>query len=100
MAIGDGAALWLIEAGAAGATRVRAKMAEAVELAALHPRTVVDRALGQAATAGRFANGDITAILTHQAQATPGLPSQAGEGHTLAQGTASWAGFGPTEVTA
>lgn len=99
LAIGDGAALWLTEAGAAGATRVRAKMAEAVALAALHPGVVVDRALGQAATAGRFADGDLTAILTHQAQATPGPPSQASEGHTLAQGTAGWAGFGEPEVT-
>ena len=56
-------------------------------------------ALGQAATAGRFADGDLTAILTHQAQTTPGPLSQAGEGHTLAQGTAGWAGFGDTEVT-
>jgi hypothetical protein len=99
LSIGDGAALWLTEAGAAGVTRVRAKMAEAVALAALHPRAVVDRALGQAATAGRFADGDLAAILTHQAQATPGPLSQASEGHTLAQGTAGWAGFGDTEVT-
>jgi hypothetical protein len=98
LTIGDGAVLWLTEAAAAGAARVRAKMAEAVALAALHPRTVVDRALGQAATAGRFADGDLIAILTHQQQATPGPVSQAGEDHTLAQGTASWAGFGDTEV--
>jgi hypothetical protein len=99
LAIGDGAALWLTEAGAAGASRVRAKMAEAVQLAALHPAAVVDRALGQAATAGRFADGDLAAILTHQSQATPGPVSQATEGHTLAQGTAGWAGFGDPEVT-
>jgi hypothetical protein len=98
-AIGDGAALWLTEAAAAGTARVRAKMAQAVALAALHPAEVVDRALGQAATAGRFADGDLTAILTHQAQATPGPVSQATEGHTLAQGTAGWAGFGDTELT-
>ncbi len=99
LSIGDGAALWLTEAAATGATRVRAKMAQAVELARLHPTEVVDRALGQAATAGRFADGDLAAILTHQAQATPGPVSQATEGHTLAQGTAGWAGFGDTEVT-
>ncbi|HSL08668.1 MAG TPA: IS21 family transposase [Pseudonocardiaceae bacterium] len=99
LSIGDGAVLWLTEAGAAGATRVRAKMAEAVELARLHGSAVVDRALGQAATAGRFADGDLAAILTHQAQATPGPLNQASEGHTLAQGTAGWAGFGDPEVT-
>lgn len=74
-------------------------MAEAVQLARLHGSAVVDRALGQAATAGRFADGDLAAILTHQSQASSGPISQAGEGHTLAQGTAGWAGFGDPEVT-
>ena len=52
LALGDGAALWLTEAAATGATRVRAKMAEAVELARLHGDAVVDRALGQAGPPG------------------------------------------------
>jgi Mu transposase, C-terminal domain len=94
LALGDGAALWLTEAAAAGATRVRAKMAEAVELAGLHGRTVLDRALGEAGTAGRFADGDLAAILAHQAASAPGPSIRAGEDHTLAQGTAGWAGFG------
>jgi len=98
LAIGDGAALWLTEAAAAGASRVRAKMAEAVELARLHPASVVDRALGQAATASRFADGDLAAILAHQAGAAAGEPSRAGEDHSLAQGTAGWAGLGGPEV--
>ena len=67
LAIGDGAGLWLAEAAAAGAARVRAKMAEAVQLAALHGAAAADRALGQAAAAGRFADGDLAAILAHQA---------------------------------
>jgi hypothetical protein len=96
LALGDGAALWLTEAAATGATRVRAKMGEAVELARLHGDTVVDRALGQAGLAGRFAEGDLAAILTHQATALPGPAGRAGEDHTLAQGTAGWAGFGDT----
>jgi hypothetical protein len=99
LSLGDGARLWLTEAAATGATRVRAKMAQAVQLAALHTPAAVDRALGQAATAGRFADGDLAAILTHHAEAIPGPLSQAGEDHTLAQGTASWADFGPTEVS-
>ena len=37
-----------------GATRVRAKMAAAVELAALAGTSTVDAALGRAALAGRF----------------------------------------------
>ncbi len=94
LAIGDGAALWLTEAAAAGASRVRAKMAEAVTLARLHPPAAVDRALGQAAAAGRFAEGDLAAVLTHQATAGTGPAVQASEAHTLAQGTAGWAGFG------
>ena len=36
LAIGDGAGLWLAEAAAAGASRVRSKMAHAVQMAALH----------------------------------------------------------------
>lgn len=89
-ALGDGARLWLVEAAAAGASRVRVKMAEAVALAALHGRAEVDRALGVAATAGRFADGDLVSLLAHQASASPEPTSRAGEQHTLAQGTGGW----------
>ncbi len=99
LAIGDGAGLWLAEAAAAGAGRVRAKMAGAVQLARLHPAAVVDRALGEAAAAGRFGEGDLAAILTHQAQASAGPVCRASEDATLAQGTTGWAGFGAPEVT-
>ena len=54
-----GAHAWLVEAAAAGAQRVRAKMAAAVELAALVGAGPVDEALGIAAAAGRFAEGDL-----------------------------------------
>jgi hypothetical protein len=91
LVIGDGAGLWLAEAAAAGAGRVRAKMGQAVQLAALHGTQAVDRALGQAAAAGRFADGDLVSILAHQASAAPGEPSRAGEDRTLAQGTGGWA---------
>ncbi len=91
LAIGSGAGLWLAEAAAAGTARVRAKMAQAVQIAALHGTEAVDRALGQAAAAGRFADGDLAAILAHQASASPGEPSRAGEDRTLAQGTGGWA---------
>jgi hypothetical protein len=57
LAIGDGAALWLTEAATASGDRIRAKTAEAVALTRLHSAAVVDRALGQAATAGRFVEG-------------------------------------------
>lgn len=51
--LGAGAVAWLIEAGATGAARVKTKMADAVELAALHGPERVDWALGQSATFGR-----------------------------------------------
>ena len=98
LAIGDGAGLWLAEAAAAGASRVRAKMAQAVQLAALHSTQAVDRALGQAAAAGRFADGDLAAILAHQASAAEGAAARAGEQRTLAQGTRGWARHGGTEA--
>jgi len=94
LAIGAGAGLWLAEAAAAGTSRVRAKMAQAVQLARLHPAATVDRALGKAAAAGRFADGDLTAILAHQASAAAGEASRAGEQATLAQGTSGWARHG------
>jgi len=98
LAIGDGAAQWLAEAAAAGATRVRAKMAEAVQLAVLHGAAAVDRALGEAAAAGRFADRDLASILAHQATAAPGEPSRAGQQATLAQGTSGWARHGGQEA--
>jgi hypothetical protein len=57
LAIGPGAQAWLIAAAAAGASRVRRKLAEAVDLAKLHGATQVDEALRAAADAGRFADG-------------------------------------------
>ena len=98
LAIGDGAAQWLAEAAATGTRRVRAKMAAAVQLAVLHGAAAVDRALGQAAAAGRFADADLAAILTHQAAAAGGQPCRAGEQHTLAQGTSGWARHGGQEA--
>jgi transposase len=93
--IGDGAERWLIRAGAAGAQRVRRKMAEAVDLAKLHGQAEVDRALRTCADAGRFADGDLAAILTHQ-QKTGELivfPARTEE-KSLQRSTRSWEGFG------
>ena len=72
LAIGDGAAAWLVEAAAAGTSRVRSKMAEAVAFAKLHGAAAVDQALGTAALAGRFADNDLAAILAHQHDGPPG----------------------------
>ena len=80
LAIGDGARAWLTEAAAAGATRVRAKMAEAVELAAL---------------AGRFGDGDLLSITGYQAGGRAGGPvTIADEAYSAQPGTSAWAGFG------
>jgi hypothetical protein len=94
LAIGEGAATWLTEAGAAGTSRVRVKMAEAVALAKLHGTARVSWALGHAAVHGRFAERDLALILAHQAAAAPGTARHAGEDYTLQAGTAAWEGFG------
>ena len=80
LALGEGAERWLIAAAAAGAQRVRRKMAEAVDLAKLHGQEPVERALATCAQAGRFADGDLQAILAPPAAtggrgpaAAPGL---------------------------
>jgi transposase len=94
LAIGPGAVDWLTEAAAAGASRVRPKMAEAVALAKLYGAEAIDRALLSAAVAGRFAEGDLASILTYQRRARPGATIRAGETHSLQPGTAAWSGFG------
>ena len=94
LALGPGAAAWLIEAAAVGARRIRPKMAEAVALAKLHPATEVDRALGTAAIAGRFAENDLIRILAHQSGREQTEPTRAGETHSLQPGTSAWSQFG------
>lgn len=91
LALGEGARLWLVEAGAAGAARVKVKMAAAVDLAGLHGTDRVDWALGHAAMYGRFAEDDLTSVLAAQ---PPGDQRAAGEQHSLQEGTGAWEGFG------
>ncbi|MGC0423469.1 IS21 family transposase [Embleya sp. AB8] len=94
LALGPGAASWLVEAGAAGARRVKSKIAEAVALAKLHSAADVDRALGSAAIAGRFAENDLIRILTYQAGLESIEPTRASEVHSLQPGTSAWSNFG------
>jgi len=97
LALGPGAHAWLVEAAAVGAQRVRAKMADAVELAALVGAPAVDAALGIAAAAGRFAEADLLAIVEHRAAGASGADLViADETHSVQPGTASWAGFTTT----
>lgn len=92
LAIGPGAQAWLIEAAATGVARIRAKMASAVELAAIVGATRVDQALGLAAIHGRFGDDDLASICdylaTHEEQSQAAV---ADEAHSAQPGTASWA---------
>jgi Mu transposase, C-terminal domain len=94
LAIGEGARSWLVEAAAAGTSRVKVKMAEAVTLARLHGSERVDWALGHAATFGRFAEGDLASIL---AANPPGERRSADDVHSLQTGTAAWHRLGGGE---
>jgi hypothetical protein len=93
LALGCGAAEWLMAAGEAGVSRVRAKMAIAVDLSKIVGTQRVDWALGHAGVMGRFAEGDLASILDHQAKANDGA-SKASETNSLQTGTAAWAVLG------
>ncbi len=98
LAIGPGAKAWLIEAGTAGAQRVRAKMAHAVEVAALVGHRNVDQALGMAAAAGRFADDDLDSILDHMIGQDREIV-HADETFSIQPGTNPWAGFTNTKAS-
>lgn len=95
LALGAGAERWLIEAAAIGAQRVRSKMAQAVELAALVGADAVDDALGLAAVAGRFDDRDLASIIDHLAAGRPGPEVvHADQAHSAQPGTAAWKDLG------
>jgi hypothetical protein len=95
LAIGEGAHRWLTEAAAAGASRIRSKMARAVELAAVVGEARTDAALGLAAVAGRFADGDLASIIDHlDAEGPAGDVVIADEAHSAQPGTAAWSRLG------
>ena len=73
---------------------MRVKMSQALALAKLFV-LAVDWALGHAAVHGRFAEADLASILDHHATGVrAGQRHQAGEDHSLTQGTAAWARLG------
>ena len=95
--LGDGARLWLSEAAAAGSTKIRVNMAQAVTLAKLFNPKDVDWALGHAAVHARFAEADLASILDHHHTRTAdanGTTHRAGEERSLTQGTSGWAALG------
>jgi hypothetical protein len=93
--ISEGAERWLTRAAAEGTQRIRRKMAEAVDLAKLHGTAPVNDALTRCASYGRFADGDLASILSHQQTATViALPQRASEDRSLQASTRGWEGFG------
>jgi transposase len=93
--IGPGASKWLRRAAAAGTSRVRRKMAEAVDLAKMHGAGEVDAALEAAADVERFGDGDLASILAHRCGAEViEFPRRRSEAATLQGSTAAWEGFG------
>jgi hypothetical protein len=95
LAIGEGAHRWLTEAAAAGASRIRSKMARAVELAAVTGEARTDAAPGLAAVAGRFADGDLASIIDHlDAEGPAGDVVIADEAHSAQPGTSAWSRLG------
>jgi transposase len=94
LALGEGASTWLIEAAAAGTTKMRVKMADALAMAKLVGASEVDWALGHAAVHARFAEADLASILHHHAGRPSAGRHQAGEDASLTQGTTAWARLG------
>jgi hypothetical protein len=94
LAIGEGAERWLREAAASGATRVRAKMVQATELALLFGSQQVDEALNRAAEAGRFGEDDLVSILSHGQRSQALHVVHADESFSAQPGTSAWEGFG------
>jgi transposase len=95
LAIGAAAEQWLIQAAAAGTQRLRRKIAEAVDLAKLHGADRVDQALETCARAGRFADGDLAAVLAHQQASGELILFAVGDQQrSLQRSTRSWEGFG------
>lgn len=96
LALGPGAAGWLVTAAAAGTARIHHKMAKAIELAAVYGKPEVDAGLAAAAQAGRFATGDLASILRHRRRSgpTPGTVVPISQAHSLQPGTGRWKEIG------
>ena len=58
------------------------------------PQAVPDRALGTAATVGRFSEGDLLSFLDHQGEHDRAEPIRRSETHSLQPGTSAWSRFG------
>ncbi len=94
--IGPGAERWLKLAAAEGVGRIPSKIREAVLLAGLYGREMVEQALAVAAEAGRFGDGDLVSIAgyLHHGQTTVEQLSRVDESFSVQPGTGAWQGFG------
>lgn len=72
-------------------------MARAVELGALFGAELVDRALGRAAAAGRFADSDLESIIEHlriEDRAAGAVAQALADQPTLQRSTSAWQELG------
>jgi transposase len=93
LAIGEGARRYLAEMAATGERHLDDRLDEAIELSQKTDRGHLDEALGLAALAGRFADGDLLSIF--RARREP--RRRIGEDHSLQPGTSPWARLGTDE---
>jgi transposase len=102
LSIGDGAKLWLVEAAASGAHKIRFKMERTLALSKLHGKKAVNEALRVAAESRRFGEEDLVSILSYR-RSGPAAEHNGRQdtqlfgrtdAHTLQRGTASWRRFG------
>ena len=93
LAIGEGAKRYLAEMAAAGERHLDQRLEEAIELSQKTDRGHLDEALGLAALAGRFDDGDLVSILRPRREPRRRI----GEDHSLQPGTAGWARLGTDE---
>lgn len=95
LALGPGAEAWLIAAAAVGATRSGARWPRRSISPSCTAPSKVEHALGVCAQAGRFADGDLAAILAHhQSETVIPFPAKVSEESSLQRSTRGWAGFG------
>ncbi len=93
LALGEGARRYLVEAASSGASQINERMREALALGRVVDAGVLDEALGLAALAGRFEQGDLSSITAIRREPLRRIS----EDHSLQPGTAPWARLGETE---
>jgi hypothetical protein len=93
LALGEGARRYLVEAASSGAARIKERMAETLALGRVLDAGVLDEALGLAALAGRFEEGDLASIISIRREPLRRIS----EDHSLQPGTAAWSRLGEND---